>query len=124
MKQGLVYKIKEGQEAAGLPLEVTISKIEGDAIFIASADGIWESTQEIIDTFYSIKEEFNLANMPKLTLEAIDEVISLMEMFVATQNPLAGLTVKTKLLALKENIAKASGFKPAAAASLLGKKVL
>lgn len=124
MKEGQVYKIKEGQETAGLPAEVTISRIEGESIFIASPEGVWESTEEVIETFYTIKEEFNLVNMPKLAIEAIDEAISLMEIFVSTQNPLAGLTVKTKLLALKENISKVSGIKSIVPDSLLGKKIL
>jgi hypothetical protein len=124
MKENQVYKLKEGQDQAGLPLEVTITKIDGDAIFITSSEGSWESTEEIIETFYDPKEDFSIENMPKLSMDAIDEVVSLIEIFVSTQNPIAGLQAKTKLLGLKDNIAKVGGIKSASPASILGKKVL
>jgi hypothetical protein len=124
MKEGQVYKIKEGQEAVGLPAEVTISRVDGEVVFITSNGEGWESTKEIVETFYVAKEEFTAESMPKLAMEAIDEAISLLEVFVSTQNPMAGLQAKTKLVTLKDNIAKTVGLKVATPASVLGKKVL
>lgn len=125
MKEGQVFKLKAGQEQAGLPEEITITKIEAEAVYISSKDGNWESTELIVNTFYEVKEEFNLETMPKLTIDALDEIGALIEAFVTTQNPMAGLQAKIKLTNLKEEIAKVSGLKKAEEAlSLLGKKVI
>lgn len=109
-KEGQVYKIKPEQEQPGLPQEVTLSKVDlvTGAATLTSTDGSYESTIEILESFYNLKEEFNLTNLPKLTVNAIDEVISLFDIFAASQNALAGIEVKSKLIGLKSNIQKAA----------------
>lgn len=130
-KEGQVYKIKPEQEQPGLPQEVTLSKVDltiGSAT-LSSVDGSYESTIEILESFYDLKEEFNLTNLPKLTVNAIDEVISLFDIFAASQNALAGIEVKSKLMGLKSNIQKAAELvkeeedEPAEEISPLGKKI-
>lgn len=130
-KEGQVYKIKPEQEQPGLPKEVTLSKLDlvSGAATLSSPDGSYESTIEILETFYNLKEEFNLLNMPKLTVVAIDEVMSLFDIFAASQNALAGIEVKSKLMSLKINIEKAADLSkeevPAVEESIspLGKKI-
>ena len=123
-KEGQVYKIKPEQEQPGLPLEVTLTKVDlstGSAT-LSSSEGTYESTIEVLETFYVLKEEFTLENMPKMTISALDEIVSLFEIFAASQSPLAGLQVKAKILALQENISKVAGIKQETP-SLLGKKI-
>lgn len=123
-KEGQVYKIKPEQEQPGLPVEVTLTKLDATtgAATLTSTDGVFESTLEVLETFYVVKEEFNLVTMPKLTVSALEEAIALFDVYASTQSALAGIQVKSKLLALKENIAKAAGIK-AEVASPLGKKI-
>jgi hypothetical protein len=108
--EGQVYKIKPEQEQPGLPIEVTLSKLDllTGVAMLTSVDGSYESSIEILETFYNLKEDFNLLNMPKLTVVAIDEVMSLFDIFAASQNALAGIEVKSKLMSLKSNIQKAA----------------
>lgn len=125
MKEQQVYKVKESQKQEGLPEEITIKTIlSSEAIVVTSADGDYETTEEVINTFYEPKEEFSLETMPKLTIQAIDEAIALIEIFVTTNNGLAGLQAKTKLITLKEDISKVIGLKPEAPTNLLGRKLV
>ena len=126
-KDGQVLILKPDAVQEGLPSEVTVVKQEikdgGVAVTVSSEAGTFESTQEILDTFYVVKEEFSLESLPKLTVQAIDEVLALFDAFAATQSPLAGVQVKTKLMGLKDNIAKTAGLKTEPTHHLLGKKV-
>ena len=82
-KEGQTYKIKIEQEQPGLPMEVTLAKLDlssGNAT-LASIDGNYESTVEILETFYDLKEDFNLVNMPKLAVSALDEVVGLFDLY-------------------------------------------
>ena len=54
---------------------------------------------------------------------ATNEVVALFDAYAATQSPLAGIQVKTKLLGLKDNIARTAGLKTEPTHHLLGKKV-
>jgi hypothetical protein len=121
-KESQVLKIKPGQEQEGLPSEVTVVKIEGEAVHVKSDTDTFESTVEILETFYTLKEEFSLLTMPKMSVEAIDDVLAHFDLYAASESPLAGLQVKTKLLALKDNISKVAGIK-STVSSLLGKKI-
>ena len=123
-KEGQVYKIKPEQEQPGLPVEVVLTKLDvtTGAATLTSSDGVFESTLEVLETFYVVKEEFNLVTMPKFTVNALEEIISLFDVYAATESALAGIQVKTKLLALKDNISKAAGIK-AEVVSPLGKKI-
>lgn len=124
-KEGQILKIKEDQDQDGLPAEVMVTKVEGEAVHITSESGTYESTAEILDTFYVAKEEFTLLTMPKMTIDALDKVVGLFDIYAATQSPLAGMQVKAELLSLKESIARVSGLKSSipAVESVLGKKL-
>lgn len=119
---GTKLKLRADQAEADLPKEITITSIEGDAILVTSEAGTFESNADILDAFYEKAEEFSLETMPKLTLEALDEVIALFDVYAATQSPVAGIQVKTKLTLLKDAIEKATG-KKVIVHSILGKKV-
>lgn len=109
-KEGQTYRIKPEQEQDGLPKEVTLSSLDLTTGYarLSSPEGIYDSTVEILETFYVLKEEFSLLNMPKLTVAAIDEVMGLFDIFAASQSALAGIEVKSKLMNLKHNIQKAA----------------
>jgi hypothetical protein len=118
-----VFKIKEGQETAGLPSEVTITKIEGASVFISATDGsAYESNAEVLEAFYTPKEEFSAETLPKMSIEALDDIIAHFDLYASTESALAGVNVKIKLLALKDNIAKVAGIK-STAQTILGKKI-
>ena len=123
MKEGQIFKLKESQQELGLPTEVTIEKIDGDRVDISSDQGKWESTREIVESLYEPKEELTTETLPKFAIAALDEVIALFDMYAATQSPLAGLNVKTKILNLKDSIAKVSGMEVKSPLSILGKKL-
>ena len=126
-KEGQVLSLKPEHAAEGLPSEVRVVKQEikdgGVAVTVSSEAGDFESTQEILDNFYVVKEEFSLETMPKLTVQAIDEIVALFDVFAASQSAIAGIQVKTKLMGLKDNISKVAGIKAAPAVHLLGKKL-
>jgi hypothetical protein len=126
-KEGQVYRLKPEQEQEGLPKEVTLSSINPVTGFarLSSSEGVYDSTLEILESFYILKEEFSLVNMPKLTVAAIDEVMSLFDIFAASQSALAGIEVKSKLMNLKDNIQKAADLptETEEQVSPLGKKI-
>ena len=121
-KESQVLVLQAGQEQDGLPSELTVLKVEGEAVTVTSAEGTFESTAEILDTFYTAKEEFSLSTMPKMSVDAIDEILLAFDFYAVSQSPLAGIQVKTKLLALKDNISRVAGLK-SDTKSPLGKKV-
>jgi hypothetical protein len=119
-----VYTIKPEQKQEGLPLEVTITRIDEEAgtILLESDQGTYKSTLEILDTFYSLKKEVTSEEIPALAVRSIDELLCLFDIFAASHDPLSGIQVKTKLLLLKESLSKLTIAKPEVK-SLLGQKI-
>ena len=119
-----VYTIKPEQKQEGLPLEVTITRIDEEAgtILLESDQGTYKSTFEILDTFYSLKREITTEEIPSIAVKAVDELLCLFDIFAASHDPLSGIQVKTKLLALRESLSKLVIAKTEVK-SLLGQKI-
>lgn len=126
-KEGLELKLKPEHEGQGLPTLVKVTKVEikdsGVAVTVESEEGGYESTAEILDAFYTVKEELTAEKLPEHVVKTLDDVVALFDVYASTESPLAGIQVKTKLLELKSTVLKLSGLKPAAVPSLLGKKL-
>lgn len=117
-------KLKADQKQEGLPAEVTITRIEGEVITVSSSDGVFETSAQILDAFYTSKENLTLENLPKVTMATIDEALTLFDVYASTHDPLTGIQVKSKLFNLKAGIAKVTGqVVEASAASPLGRKI-
>lgn len=122
-KEGQTLKLKQEHVGSeGLPAEVTVGKTEGDAIIITSEEGTVESTAAILEMFYEAKEELSLETLPKHVIASVEEVIKLFDAYAMTQDPVTGISVKTKLMALKGTAAKIGGEKPTGL-SVLGRKL-
>lgn len=122
-KESQTWKLKaEHQGSEDLPKEITIGKIDGETIVITSEQGTVESTAAIIEMFYELKEELSLDTLPKHIVAGIDEVIRLFDAYAVSQDPITGMSVKSKLIALKSVAAKIGGEKPTGLA-VLGRKL-
>lgn len=125
-KVGQTLVRKPEQDQAGLPQEVRIENIvdseEGRAITIKSDEGTFESNPQILDTFYDIKTQLTLENLPQVVISELDEIGSLFDIYGSSGSPAAGIQVKSKIMGLKEDIQKLTGQTPEVA-SILGKKL-
>jgi hypothetical protein len=119
---GLKLKLKPEQLQAELPQEIEVTLVDGESIHVTSEAGTFESSKDILDAFYVKAEELTLESLPKTVIEALAEVIALFDVYAATQSALAGIQVKTKLLTLKDSVARVSGHK-SEGVSLLGRKI-
>ena len=122
-KESQTWKLKaEHVGSEDLPNEISISKVDGETIVIASEQGTVESTTSILEMFYEQKEELSLETLPKHVGTSVDEVIRLFDSYAYSQDPVTGISVKSKLMALKASAAKFGGDKPTGL-SVLGRKL-